>query len=150
MSWYQALLGLLLTLATFVVSNIVVVVLLLKLPEDYFLDKVEAAPAARRHIAVHWPIVIGKNLLGLALVLVGIVLALPGVPGPGLLCIVLGLMLISVPGKRRLARTLIRRPTLLRAVNQLRGRFGRPPLVLEPKPESDLPKAAPWMSGDDA
>jgi hypothetical protein len=61
---------------------------------------------------------------------VGIVLTLPGVPGQGMLTILLGLMLLDVPGKRRLERRIVGRRRILKAINRLRKRFGRPPLVL--------------------
>ena len=44
--------------------------------------------------------------------------------------ILIGLMLIDLPGKRRLERKLVGRPRILRAINRLRKRFGSPPLVL--------------------
>jgi len=53
------------------------------------------------------------------LVVLGIIMALPGVPGPGILTIVLGVMLLNFPGKRRLERWLIRRPMVLSAMNRL-------------------------------
>ena len=58
------------------------------------------------------------------------VLTLPGVPGQGMLTILIGLMLLDVPGKRRLERRIVGRRRILQAINRLRKRFGRPPLVL--------------------
>lgn len=70
----------------------------------------------------------GKNLAGTLLILIGVVMALPGVPGQGFLTILIGLTLVDFPGKRRLERSMVRRKTILHAVNQLRARFGRPAL----------------------
>ena len=75
--------------------------------------------------------VIGKNLLGVVLVLLGIVLSLPGVPGQGLLTVLLGIMLLDFPGIRRLEQKLLTRPTIINAITRLRQRFGKPPLELE-------------------
>ena len=75
--------------------------------------------------------VVGKNLLGVVLVIVGVILSLPGVPGQGLLTILLGVMLLDLPGKRRMEQWLVSRPNVLRFVNKLRERYGRPPLVVE-------------------
>jgi UPF0716 family protein affecting phage T7 exclusion len=72
----------------------------------------------------------GKNLLGVLLVVVGAILALPGVPGQGLLTILVGLLLLDLPGKRRIERRMVGRPRILRMINRLRKRFGRSPLVL--------------------
>ena len=58
-------------------------------------------------------------------------MSLPVVPGPGILIFVLGVMLLDFPGKRRLEQWLVRRATVLRAMNRLRQRYGKPPLVVE-------------------
>ena len=64
-------------------------------------------------------------ILGL-MVVVGMILALPGVPGQGLLTILIGLMLLDLPGKRRLERKIVGRPRILRTINRLRKRFRSP------------------------
>jgi hypothetical protein len=74
---------------------------------------------------------VGKNLAGVVLVLLGLIMALPGVPGQGLLTALIGLTLLSFPGKRRVERRFVRIPALLRAINRLRARFARPPLELD-------------------
>ena len=53
---------------------------------------------ARTRPALNAAKVIGKNILGLFLVALGVVLSLPGVPGQGLLTILLGIMLLDFPG----------------------------------------------------
>ena len=75
------------------------------------------------------PIIL-KNASGIALVALGFVLSLPGIPGQGLLTILLGVMLLDFPGKRRLERRLVGMPRVFDRVNRLRARFGKPPLVL--------------------
>ena len=74
---------------------------------------------------------VAKNVAGYVLAFVGVVMALPGVPGQGVLMILIGLTLVNFPGKRRLEIALIRRPSVLRAVNMLRKRFGRPALEID-------------------
>jgi hypothetical protein len=86
---------------------------------------------AHRHPVVRGAGRVGKNLAGVVLVALGIVLALPGVPGQGLLTILIGLTLIDFPGKRGLERRLIGRPHILRAINRVRARFQRPALELD-------------------
>ena len=61
----------------------------------------------------------------------GIVLSLPGVPGQGILTILLGIMLLDFPGRRKLEHKLVSRPQVLKTINKLRHRFGKPPLVLD-------------------
>jgi hypothetical protein len=64
------------------------------------------------------------------LVALGIVLSLPGVPGQGLLTVLLGVMLLDFPGKSRLEQKLLSRPSIVNAINKLRARFKKPPLEL--------------------
>lgn len=71
---------------------------------------------------------IGRNMLGLALIALGIVLSLPLVPGQGVLTILIGVLLVDVPGRRRVELRLVRLSGVLAALNRVRARFGRPPL----------------------
>jgi hypothetical protein len=75
--------------------------------------------------------IFAKNLLGLVLVFAGIIMSLPGVPGQGVLTILLGIMLLDFPGKRALETRIVGRPRVNSAVNALRARFGKPPLMLD-------------------
>jgi hypothetical protein len=75
--------------------------------------------------------VIGKNVAGWLLIALGIVLSLPGVPGQGLLTVLLGVMLVDFPGKDRLEQKLLSRPGIINTINRLRGRFGKPALELD-------------------
>jgi hypothetical protein len=83
-----------------------------------------------------------KNLGGLALVVVGVALSIPGVPGQGLLTIFAGLLLLDLPGKRRLELSILRRRPVRAAVDRLRARFGREPLRL-PEGGSDAGPTSP-------
>lgn len=74
---------------------------------------------------------VGKNAAGVLLFLVGVIMSLPGVPGQGLLGMLIGLTLLDLPGKRRLECRLVRRPLIANTVNAIRARFGRPPLDLD-------------------
>src|SRR5262245_47208371 len=120
--------GLAVTMAA--ISLVIVGFVLARLPADYFVN-----PDARRPIDRH-PVlkalfVIVRNAVGYFLIALGAVLSLPGVPGQGLLTILMGVMLIDFPGKHRLERWLIRRRTVLNNVNRLRARCGQPPLLVE-------------------
>jgi len=109
-------------------SLLVTAWILVKLPADYFAGEKPPHFWADRHPVLRVLGHVGKNLLGAALVVLGIVLAFPGVPGQGLLTILIGLMCLDLPGKRRLEQRLVSRPRILAFVNGLRGRYGRPPL----------------------
>ena len=80
---------------------------------------------------VRWSAVILKNVFGFILILLGVVLSLPGVPGQGILTILLGLIMLDIPGKRPLEAKIIKRPSVLSAVNRLRRRYNKPPLILD-------------------
>lgn len=102
-------------------SLAVVLRVVLALPPDYF----EVAPPQRGR----WTLVrVGRNVAGLVLIVVGAALSIPGVPGQGLLTLLVGVLLVDFPGRRRLERALVSRPGLLAGLNLLRARFGRPPL----------------------
>ena len=105
--------------------------ILVKLPADYF-----AKSRKRKFMEGYSPVlrvaaVIGKNIGGVLLVALGVVLSLPGVPGQGLLTILLGVMLLDFPGRHRLEQKLLSRPSIVNAINSLRGRFDKPPLELD-------------------
>ena len=99
-----------------------------RIPADYFL--VGRKPPAGS-IQVRVAVAILKNLGGVALVLVGIVLSLPGIPGQGILTILVGLMLTDLPGVRRLERALARRPSVRRALDTIRAKFGKEALRVD-------------------
>jgi hypothetical protein len=116
-------------LATFAISLAVFAALVVALPERYFAEQRDLW--VDRHPVVRWLGIIGKNLLGLVIIAVGVLLSIPGVPGQGLLTIAVGLMLLDIPGKHRLVRAVVHRPGVLRRLNRLRSWFGRPPLVVD-------------------
>jgi hypothetical protein len=130
LTWGGVLFGSSLALGTVLGSLLVAGFVLVRLPPTYFQDFHSRDLWVDRHPVLRFTARGGKNLLGAILVVVGAILALPGVPGQGLLTIMLGLMLLDLPGKRRLERRIVGRPRVLRAVNRLRKRFGSAPLVL--------------------
>jgi hypothetical protein len=114
-----------------VVSLIFVTFLLVRLPHTYFLDSHQRHLWIDQHPVIRWSGRILKNLGGVALILLGGVLSIPGIPGQGALTILIGVILLDFPGKRRLERAILRRPWVGRLVSRLRKRFGRPPFELE-------------------
>ena len=112
-------------------SLAVAAVVVVNWPADHFKEGRRQAFWAQRHPVVRALGIAAKNLGGLLLVVLGAIMALPGVPGQGLLLILIGLTLVSFPGKTRLERALIRRPSVLKVVNAARARFGRGPLELD-------------------
>lgn len=127
----RVLLGLGLFLVSLAVSFAAIVIVLVKIPANYFSSHYQEDFLPNSSWAVRWGAVVLKNLLGLFLVALGLVLSLPGVPGQGLLTILLGLVLIDIPGKRPLEARIIKRPMILSAANGLRARFSKEPLLVD-------------------
>lgn len=130
-TWQSALIGVLIFLVTFVVNLAIVTFILVKLPTDYFKKNRKTTFWSGPRPAVHAAKVVGKNLLGVLLIAIGIVLSLPGVPGQGLLTVLLGVMLVDFPGKRTVEQKLLKRPAITNAITRLRQKFGKPPLQLD-------------------
>ena len=110
-----------------VASLAVFVGLVIALPRDYFAARGQSIFKDRPILRVL--AVVAKNLLGLTIIVLGILLSLPGMPGQGLLTIAIGAMLLDFPGKQRLVRAVIGRPGVLSRINALRRMFGRSPLA---------------------
>lgn len=125
------LIGLAIFVVTFVVSLALVSFLVVKLPATYFQESHDRSFWPERSQFVRWGGIILKNLLGLILVALGILMSLPGVPGQGVLTILLGVMLMDFPGKRRLEYWIVSQPKIFNAINRLRKKFEKPPLVLD-------------------
>ena len=103
--------------------------LLMSLPADYFKTNKRVRRIKNPIFRVCFSSL--KNIFGGVLVIVGILLSLPGIPGQGILTILTGLIISDFPGKRRLERRLVRVPVVLSAANEIRTRFKRPPLMLD-------------------
>lgn len=131
MSWNNIFFGLGVFLLSLSVSFAAIVIVVVKLPENYFSSHYKEDFLPNSSWFVRWGAVILKNLLGVFLILLGLALSLPGVPGQGILTILLGLIMLDIPGKRPLEARIIKRPRVLSAINGLRARFKKPPLVMD-------------------
>lgn len=125
------LLGVAVFIVTFAVNLAIVSFILVKLPANYFQASQTRNILPDSSALVRLLAKVGKNLLGVLLVALGVVLSIPGVPGQGLLTILLGIMLLDIPGKRRLEIKILSRPKIFSAINNLRHRFGKPALLLD-------------------
>ena len=101
---------------------------IVRLPEDYLVNDGQAGWLDKQPAVVRWGLRIFKNLLGVVLVILGIVMLV--LPGQGILSIVLGLSLVDFPGRHALQCKLIRRPKVIDGINWIRRKFHRPPLIL--------------------
>ena len=126
------LLGFALSVVATVGGVVVVGTVLVKLPPAYFVAPAVRQPLGTTHSLVRWTVVFLKNLLGAALVVLGLIMSVPGIPGPGIITIVIGLMLLDFAEKRRWSRWVMSRRPILRAANNLRRKYGKPPFSMPP------------------
>lgn len=131
LTWSKIGLGVGLFVLSFGLSLLSIAIVMVKIPENYFSSHYQRDFMPNSSFFVRWGAVILKNVLGVILILVGIVLSLPGVPGQGLLTILLGLIMLDIPGKRPLEAKIIQRPSVLSAINNLRAKYNKPPLIVD-------------------
>lgn len=110
-------------------SAVVVGVVIVKIPPNYFSSHYQQDFLPNSAWLTRWGAVIAKNIIGLLLVIAGIIMLIG--PGQGILTILIGLILMDIPGKRPLEARIIKRPTVLAVVNSLRGRYDKPPLEMD-------------------
>ena len=122
-----SLIGIAIFIVSFVGTTAITVWFLVRLPADYFVRN-ERYQSGNRASASYWVRFLSRNLVGILLIVLGIILSFPGIPGQGVLTILLGIMISDFPGKQRLERKLVSYPKVLEALNRLRQRFGKPPL----------------------
>ena len=131
LTWEKVLIGLGMFVISFTISIALVSFVLVKLPATYFHSSHAREFWADRPRAVRWSGLVLKNFIGLILIVLGVIMSLPGVPGQGILTILLGLIMLDIPGKRPFETRLVKQPRVLQSINRLRGRFGKPPLILD-------------------
>ncbi|MCA9592281.1 MAG: hypothetical protein KC776_03195 [Myxococcales bacterium] len=104
--------------------------LVARLPADYFVRRhTLPPPGALRHDYLRLAWRVARNAFGVLLLLAGIAMLV--LPGQGIVTIIVSLVFLSFPGKRRMLRKLVSRPRVLAAMNSLRRRAGREPLEME-------------------
>lgn len=116
-------------------SVLLLPVLVVRMPADYFHHRRRHGWLARRHPAVRIGLLIVKNIVGAVLLLAGAAMLV--LPGQGILCMLIGLTLMDYPGKFRLERWIIGRKAVRNTINWMRRRAGRAPL----RPFEDDPPA---------
>jgi archaellum biogenesis protein FlaJ (TadC family) len=118
-----------LSVASFFGTLLAIPVMVVRMPEDYFLyDRAHLREYRRQHPVFRLFSVVLKNILGVAFILAGIIMLF--LPGQGVLTILIGITLVSFPRKRALELRLVRKPSVLRALNWMRERGHKPPLRL--------------------
>jgi hypothetical protein len=105
--------------------------MLRSIPADYFTHR-RRPPSrfAHHHPVLRWTIRILRAILALICLAAGVAMLV--LPGQGLLTLLVGFLLLEFPGKYRLEKWLIGQPRMLRAVNALRRKLDREPMVATP------------------
>ena len=112
---------------TFIGTLVLVPILVIRIPQDYFVSRKRSTSGWRLlHPVPGLALLVAKNVCGLILILAGVAMLV--LPGQGMLTIVLGIMLLNFPGKYRLERRVARMRPVARSINWMRNRAGHPPL----------------------
>ena len=114
----------------FVGTILLIPVIVVRLPVDYFFHNDERVWLAGYHPVLRHVGVVVKNGIGLVFLLAG--LAMLVLPGQGLLTMVIGISLLDFPGKQKIERRLLTQPMILQAMNAIRRKFDKPPFVRPP------------------
>jgi len=122
-----------LSVVTFVLTLVITPILVALIPADFFVRR-EAHRAlwAEKFPVLYYSFRVLKNLIGSVLIPAGLVMMI--LPGPGLIAIIIGLMLVDFPGKITFVRWLVRKETIHQPINTLRVSLNRPPLMIPEQP----------------
>lgn len=131
LTWSKVLIGVGLFVFSLALSFLAIAVVMVKIPADYFSSGYSQKFMPDKPWYIRYSAIIFKNIFGVFLIGLGILLSFPGVPGQGILTILLGLIMLDIPGKKPLEAKIIKRPTVLSAVNSLRARYDKPPLIMD-------------------
>ncbi len=121
-----------LSVVFFVGSLIAIPFILVRLPTDFFDTRVP-----RRWMEDHHPVLrllghLAKNVAGAIFLFAGFLMLF--LPGQGILTMLIGVTMLDFPGKRRLEAKMIGQPAVLNTINNMRQKFGKPPLTVAPDP----------------
>lgn len=119
-----------LSVVFFVGSLIAIPFILVRLPTDFFDTRVP-----RRWMENHHPVLrllghLVKNVVGAIFLFAGFLMLF--LPGQGILTMLIGVTMLDFPGKRRMEAKMIGQPAVLSTINNMRQKFGKPPLIIAP------------------
>jgi archaellum biogenesis protein FlaJ (TadC family) len=120
----------LVSLATFVLTLLLVPLIVIRIPEDYFRDSYRhKSQWSEYHPVLRFCLLILKNMLGVILLIMGILMLV--LPGQGILTILFGIALMNFPGKFKLERRLISYSKVLSSINWIRKKANRAPIQVD-------------------
>ena len=117
-----------LSMATFVGTLIIIPILVVRIPADYFKRKKQKPEPCykNQYAAICFIGLVFKNLFGIVFVLAG--LAMLFLPGQGFITILIGIIMLNFPGKLAMEQRIVQQPTVLGAINWMRMKANRPAL----------------------
>lgn len=121
-----------LSLMFFVGSLIAIPYILVRLPADYFDIRIPRPWMKDHHPVLRLVGHIVKNAVGAMFLFAGFLMLF--LPGQGVLTMLIGVSMLDFPGKRKLEAKMIGQPPVLNAINSMRQKFNKPPLILAPDP----------------
>ncbi len=122
---HQSLIALLVvvSIGTLVLSALLLPWLIARLPSDYFARDHTGPLFEKHHPVVRLVLLTMKNVFGLVLLVVGVLMLV--LPGQGILTIIAGLAMLDIPGRHRFIQRLASSETVLAGLNWLRRKTGR-------------------------
>ena len=115
--------------AVFVASLVAMPWLIAFIPADYFAH--EQRPPSRwahLHPVLRFVVFVARNIVGTLLVLAGIAMLM--LPGQGILTIVVGFLVLDMPGKYTLERWIVGKRMVHKPLNSIRAKRGRTALQI--------------------
>jgi hypothetical protein len=125
----DVLIGLTVASVVFFVGTLIAIpFILVRLPAHYFDERHPRRWMPDYHPVLRLAGLVVKNAVGAVFLAVGV--ALLFLPGQGILTILIGVSLLDFPGKRYCERKIVGHPTVLKAINALREKYGKPRLTV--------------------
>ncbi len=121
-----------LSIVFFVGSLIAIPFILVRLPADFFDIRVPRPWMEDHHPVLRLIGHLVKNAVGAIFLFAGFLMLF--LPGQGILTMLIGVSMLDFPGKRKLEAKMIGQPAVLNAINGMREKFGKPPLIIAPGP----------------
>ena len=116
--------GALLSLFLLVLCALTLPLIVARIPDNYFEQEKRPRPALPLSSPLYFLLMLGKNLVGILILLTGIAMLL--LPGQGILTVFTALIIMDYPGKYRLEKKLLGYPSILKAINWMRRRHNKP------------------------
>ncbi len=113
----------------FVGTLIAIPAILIRLPEDYFLNHMQQPWFAGHHPLIRAIGLFIKNTFGIIFLLAGFAMLL--LPGQGILTMLAGFLLLDLPAKKSLEEKLLQNSKVRNALNAIREKTGKPPFTFD-------------------